>query len=248
MGRAPSTAGPPPPPQAPPAWAPPGPTPPPGGGWAPQPPGGAWPPQPPTGAAWPPPGFVPPAPQRKKAPLLISLGALALVLVILGGVAFYMGTRQEGPHYPKEWDSRVLDIVSFDEKERGLTFKHPVEIEFMSEDDFKAKVTTSDADLSDEDKAQMDQYEASFRGARADRRRRRPAEVPERHPGRRHARLLLAGRQEGPRARHRARRGDQGDPGPRADPRPPGPVLRPDPAAEDEHRRRGVRVPGTRRG
>jgi hypothetical protein len=85
------------------------------------------------------------------------------VLVLLGGVAFYMSTRKEGPHYPKEWDSRVLDIVSFDEKERGLTFKHPVEIEFMNEDDFKAKVTTSDEDLSDEDKAQMDQYEASFR-------------------------------------------------------------------------------------
>jgi len=85
------------------------------------------------------------------------------VLVILAGVGFYIGTRKDGPHYPKEWDSRVLDIVSFDEKERGLTFKHPVEIEFMSEDDFKAKVTTSDAELSDKDKAQMDQYEASFR-------------------------------------------------------------------------------------
>jgi hypothetical protein len=115
------------------------------------------------GGAWPPPGFVPPAPPRKKAPLLISLGALALVLVVLGGIAFYVGTRKDGPHYPKEWDARVLDIVAFDENERGLTFKHPVEIEFMTEDDFKAQVTTSDDELSDEEKAQTEQFEASFR-------------------------------------------------------------------------------------
>ncbi|MGZ4784919.1 MAG: DUF6782 family putative metallopeptidase [Acidimicrobiales bacterium] len=83
--------------------------------------------------------------------------------MLLGGAAFYVGTRHEGPHYPKEWDPRVLDLVSFDEKERGLTFKHPVEIEFMTEDDFKAEVTTSDTDLSDEDKAQITQTEASFR-------------------------------------------------------------------------------------
>jgi len=112
--------------------------------------------------AWPPPGFAAPPP-RKKAPLLLSLGALAVVLLLLGGAAIFVGTRHDGPHYPKEWDSRVLDIVSFDEKERGLTFKHPVEIDFLSEDDFKAKVTTSDADLSDDDKAQITQTEASFR-------------------------------------------------------------------------------------
>lgn len=106
---------------------------------------------------------MPPAPPRKKAPLLISLGALALVLVILGGIGFYVGTRKDGPHYPKEWDARVLDIVAFDENERGLTFKHPVEIEFMTEDDFTAQVTTSEDELSDEDKAKTEQFEASFR-------------------------------------------------------------------------------------
>jgi hypothetical protein len=85
------------------------------------------------------------------------------VLLLLGGAAIYVATRHDGPHYPKEWDARVLDLVSFDEKERGLTFKHPVEIEFMSEDDFKAKVTTSSDDLSTDDKLQITQTEASFR-------------------------------------------------------------------------------------
>ncbi len=86
-----------------------------------------------------------------------------MVLVLLGGIALYVGTRKDGPHYPKEWDSRVLDIVAFDEKERGLTFEHPVEIEFMAEDDFKAQVTTADEDLSTEDKLKVTQTESSFR-------------------------------------------------------------------------------------
>ncbi len=85
------------------------------------------------------------------------------MLLLLGGAAIYVATRHDGPHYPKEWDARVLDLVSFDEKERGLTFKHPVEIEFMTEDDFKAKVTTSSDDLSTDDKLQITQTEASFR-------------------------------------------------------------------------------------
>jgi len=106
---------------------------------------------------------VPPPAKRKKAPLLISLAALIVVLLVLGGVGVYFGTRDDGPHYPKEWNSRVLDIVSFDEHERGLTFKHPVAIEFMSEDDFKAEVTSSDEELSADDKAQIAQIEASYR-------------------------------------------------------------------------------------
>jgi hypothetical protein len=85
------------------------------------------------------------------------------VLVLLGGVAVFVGTREDGPRYPEEWDARVLDLVRFDEKQRGLTFKHPVEIEFMTEEDFKADVTTEDEDLSEEDRLDLDEAEAGFR-------------------------------------------------------------------------------------
>ena len=216
--------------------------------WPPHAPGGAWSPPPPTGGAWPPPGFIPPAPPRKKAPLLISLGALALVLVLLAGVGFYVGTRKDGPHYPKEWDARVLDIVSFDENERGLTFKHPVEIEFMTEDDFKAQVTTSDADLSDDDKAKIEQFEASFRalgliGGDVDLFK---SENDIQGGG-----TLAYYSPEDKKVRVRGTEldvGHQGHAGPRADPRAAGPVLRPVPSRGHGDRRRGHRVPGARRG
>ena len=40
--------------------------------------------------------------------------------------------RHQGPSYPGEWDSRILPIVHFDEQERGMVFKHPVQVLFMS--------------------------------------------------------------------------------------------------------------------
>ena len=87
----------------------------------------------------------------------------ALVFVLAGGaaVALFL-TRDTGPHYPKEWDARVTDIVKFDEATRGLKYKHPVKIEFMSEDDFTKTLTAEDGP-TDEEKAQMQQFTAAYR-------------------------------------------------------------------------------------
>lgn len=40
-----------------------------------------------------------------------------------------------------EWDPRVTDIVAFVTAERGLTFDHPVAVEFLAEEDFVALFT-----------------------------------------------------------------------------------------------------------
>ncbi|MBV9043165.1 MAG: hypothetical protein JOZ68_19410, partial [Acidimicrobiia bacterium] len=44
---------------------------------------------------------------------------------------------------PTTWDPRVLDIVQFVERRRGLKFKHPVPMEFLDDATFDKKVTTS---------------------------------------------------------------------------------------------------------
>ena len=54
---------------------------------------------------------------------LTRLGLSFGVLVLLGGVAFFVGTRDDGPRHPEAWDARVLELVQFAEKERGLTFE-----------------------------------------------------------------------------------------------------------------------------
>jgi hypothetical protein len=94
---------------------------------------------------------------------VIAVGVF-VVLALAGGAALALFlTRAPGAHYPKEWDPRVKDIVAFDESTRGLTYKHPVDIEFLSDDDFTQKVTSSEADLSAKDRAEIDQYTAMYR-------------------------------------------------------------------------------------
>ncbi len=117
---------------------------------------------PPAGSGLPPGPVPPPARKRPRALVLAAIGAVAIVLIAATGV-LYVRSRPSGPSYPKQWDSRVTDIVAFDEKERGLTFKHPVEIEFLSEDDFKADVTSSEDELSSEDRQKIDDETAAFR-------------------------------------------------------------------------------------
>jgi len=43
------------------------------------------------------------------------------------------------------WDPRVLDIVQFVERRRGLQFKHPVPMDFLNDAAFDKKVTNSDS-------------------------------------------------------------------------------------------------------
>src|SRR5437660_2168490 len=43
------------------------------------------------------------------------------------------------------WDPRVIDIVQFVERRRGLRFKHPVPMDFLDNAAFDKKVTNSDS-------------------------------------------------------------------------------------------------------
>ena len=164
------------PPGPPPAWGAPPPVapsvPPVGSGWTSPPPGAgsAWPPGPPGpppagayGYAAGPPGSYPPAPTpRRTKPWIVALAVLA-VLLIGATVVTFAATRNTGTSYPKAWDSRILPIVRFDEQERGLTFKHPVQVLYLSPKAFDKTVTTSSATLSAKDKAQINSQEAGLR-------------------------------------------------------------------------------------
>jgi hypothetical protein len=87
-----------------------------------------------------------------------------LVVVLIGAtVAVFVANRDTGPTYPKAWDSRILPIVQFDEHERGLQFKHPVEVIFMTPKAFDKLVTTSSSSLSAKDKAGIADETASLR-------------------------------------------------------------------------------------
>lgn len=101
--------------------------------------------------------------QPRRTRLWISLG-LALALVVgLGITAGLIFTESTGPTYPKAWDPRIAPLAAIAARERGLTFKHPVYVEFLDNAAFNKEVTTNDDDLSQSDKTSELRYEAGLR-------------------------------------------------------------------------------------
>lgn len=52
----------------------------------------------------------------------------------------------------KTWDPRILEFVKYVEDERGLTFKHPIPVEFLGDKAFNKEVTLSDEDVTKADR------------------------------------------------------------------------------------------------
>jgi hypothetical protein len=90
--------------------------------------------------------FPPPPPSRRSGRSWMVAGGIgaAGILLIGAGVAL----RDGGADHPSTWDSRVSTLVTFVEEERGGSFEHPVEVEFLAEDDYVA--TLQDEETRDD--------------------------------------------------------------------------------------------------
>jgi hypothetical protein len=86
----------------------------------------------------------------------IVLGVL--IVVILAGDAAAV-TQIDKSKYPSHWDSRVAGLVNFVEDTRHLRFKHPVEVEFLTDAEYRKKNQTSESELSDADKKDLKTFE-----------------------------------------------------------------------------------------
>lgn len=148
--------------------APPSPPPPAAPGYPPQgpPPPGYPPPwqQPRYGYGVPQPGPPPEPPKPKRTGAVIAVVAsVALFFIGVGVVAWATFGRDDGPSHPDDWDSRVDEIAQSVQTERGVLFEHPVHVDFLTAEEFEADVTSSEEELTDEDRAEIDQAEALFR-------------------------------------------------------------------------------------
>ena len=68
----------------------------------------------------------------------------------LGGAAAVVMGADDG--HPEEWDRRVADLAAFVEDERGLTFDHPVTVEFLSDDEYSERTRVDESVLTDRDR------------------------------------------------------------------------------------------------
>lgn len=105
-----------------------------------------------------PPLWQPPQPKvRRRRPVLRSIVALVVVLVLVGGGigAFVLLSGDDGPDHPDAWDPRVEELAAFVERERGLEFRHPVETSFLTEAEFVEQVEGTAGELTDEEKEEI---------------------------------------------------------------------------------------------
>lgn len=90
------------------------------------------------------------------------MAVATVVFLGLAGVGALAVIEHFERDFPKEWDSRVKDLAAFVERERGLVFKHPVYVDFLSDAAFRAQATAQEG-MSPADKARVESDEAMLR-------------------------------------------------------------------------------------
>lgn len=119
-----------------------------------------------AGGLPPPPPAPPRLPRRRRwSPLL---AVTALTAVAAAGVAALVwdgeifGNDSDDPREGSVdateyagWDPRVVDLVAFVEEERGLRFHEPVQIDFLTEDEFRRELEIGEDDVTDDELAEI---------------------------------------------------------------------------------------------
>ncbi|MBV9951165.1 MAG: hypothetical protein JO291_04390 [Acidimicrobiia bacterium] len=125
------------------------------------------PPPPPPGYPASPATFGPPPEQprprsSKRGPILAGAAILAAIAVVAAGSVVLLGGKSS-PNHPDHWDPRIAPIAQWVARERKLSFLHPVYVDFLTPAQYRAASTTSEDDLSPQDKAELDQYAGAWR-------------------------------------------------------------------------------------
>jgi hypothetical protein len=69
----------------------------------------------------------------------------------------------DDPVHPDEWDERVEQLVRFVERERGLTFDHPVYVDFLDEQAWEAQGDIDEEEILDENAQFLEHGAGMFR-------------------------------------------------------------------------------------
>lgn len=107
---------------------------------------------------------APPSDEPSNVPLWAIL--LVLVLILTGGGFLARSLLDDGKDevsYPASWDPRVLPYVKIAQKQRGLTFRHPVTVRFLPPEKFKKGVTTDEKELDKEDRKEIEEFTGMMR-------------------------------------------------------------------------------------
>ncbi len=91
------------------------------------------------------------------------VGFLGLVLGLLAAGVIAAVTSEEEKAYPKAWDGRVLPLVLFVEQQRGWSFEHPVEVEFLTAAEYRERTRADEESFDKGELEDLRQAEALLR-------------------------------------------------------------------------------------
>lgn len=95
------------------------------------------------------------APPRRRRKWIVISSLVALMALVAGGTAVVVVSR--GDDYPDRWDPRIAEFVEFVEEERGLKFRHPIAVEFLSDKSFGKSFKASQDEQTDEEDPESDE-------------------------------------------------------------------------------------------
>jgi hypothetical protein len=88
--------------------------------------------------------------------------AAAIAFLLLADLGVVAARSGEDSH-PDHWDPRVAPIAEWVEQARGLSFDHPVPVDFLSPADYTKATTSGDDPLEEEQAEEMDQTVSELR-------------------------------------------------------------------------------------
>ena len=94
------------------------------------------------------------------------MAGIVAVLVLLGAVATLgaLTATQRRSWFPKRWDPRIAPITATVSRLRGLDFKHPVPVRFLTDDQFAKEVGGAGSTPSSSERADTSRLGAVLRG------------------------------------------------------------------------------------
>lgn len=87
-------------------------------------------------------------PKADRAPTWLLVASAIVVLALIAGVAYVV--VKGGRQYPSAWDDKTAPIAEWVAAERELDFKHPVQVNFLSEEEYTARATEGGDDGTEE--------------------------------------------------------------------------------------------------
>ncbi len=112
------------------------------------------------------PGVPPSRGRSDQIPLWVVVVAVAVMLAMVGVLAVGLvraAAAPKGPTFPDHWDARIAPYAAIAERQRGLTFLHPVDVRFLPAAAFAKTVTRDQNELDAKDRTEIRHFTGLMR-------------------------------------------------------------------------------------